>query len=285
MNTSKVQGFDWGRDWFESPDFPQSNVPNDQCTLWTHGVNNGQAIKAGAVWYRVTGDPRDLQSSERAHHVLTTFHGQATGMFTCDEHLAGLMPSHGTELCTVVETLFSYENLLSATGNVTYADVMERIAYNALPGELTNDMWAHQYLEEVNQYHAGPITGPLLWQTDGPQSIMFGLEPNYGCCTANHDQGWSKFASRLLYHTLGGGLAVAVYAPFSAKTDIGTVTVSTSYPFSDDINITVVCLAEFPFTFRIPTFASGGAKVTTNVGSAAVPWLWQAAGTDDHPPP
>jgi hypothetical protein len=32
----------------------------------------------------------------------------------CDEHLAGSHPSRGTELCTVVETMFSYEvSLLS----------------------------------------------------------------------------------------------------------------------------------------------------------------------------
>ncbi len=251
-------------------------MPNDQCTLWTHGVNNGQAIKAGAVWHRVSGDPADMATSDTAHKVLTAFHGQATGMFTCDEHLAGRMPSHGTELCTVVETLFSYETILSVSGNLTYADLLERIAYNALPGELTNDMWAHQYLEEVNQFHADPIQGPVLWQTDGPQSIMFGLEPNYGCCTANHDQGWSKFADRLLLRLPEEqGLVVAIYTPFSAKTDLGTIEISTDYPFDDVINITVACAASFLLKFRIPTFADGGATVTTgNITDSEMPGTW-----------
>ena len=37
------------------------------------------------------------------HHI-----GMPGGQFSCDEHLAGPMPSHGTELCTIVETTYSY---------------------------------------------------------------------------------------------------------------------------------------------------------------------------------
>ena len=30
-----------------------------------------------------------------------------------------------------------------------------------------------------------------MWQTDGPDSTGFGVAPNFGCCTANLNQGWS----------------------------------------------------------------------------------------------
>lgn len=48
---------------------------------------------------------------------LDEYHGQASGVFGCDEHLAGRMPSRGTELCTVVETMFSYETLFEIQGD------------------------------------------------------------------------------------------------------------------------------------------------------------------------
>ena len=48
---------------------------------------------------------------------IDEYHGQASGVFGCDEHLAGRMPSRGTELCTVVETMFSYETLFEIQGD------------------------------------------------------------------------------------------------------------------------------------------------------------------------
>ena len=45
--TNLPQGFDW-EEWFGGPDFPTGPVVS--LSMFTHGVNNGQAIKSGAVW-------------------------------------------------------------------------------------------------------------------------------------------------------------------------------------------------------------------------------------------
>ena len=80
-------------------------------------------------------------------------------------------------------------------GDPTLGDRLERIAFNALPGTFTDDMWAHQYNQEPNQVEVSLHRKPCT--TDGPESNLFGLEPNFGCCTANFHQGWPKFTTSL----------------------------------------------------------------------------------------
>jgi len=82
-------------------------------------------------------------------------YGMASGMFCADEILCEppeqKMPSRGTELCAVVEAMFSYTTMFSVHGDVRFADRAERISYNALPATWASprggDMWAHQYLQ------------------------------------------------------------------------------------------------------------------------------------------
>ena len=89
--------------------------------------------------------------------------------------------------------------------------VSRRLRSNALPGTFTDDMWAHQYNQEPNQVEVSLHRKP--WTTDGPESNLYGLEPNFGCCAANFHQGWPKFAGSLWMASHDGGLVAAVYSP------------------------------------------------------------------------
>ena len=51
------------------------------------------------------------------------------------------------------------------------------------------------------------------WSTNKDNSNVFGLEPNFGCCTANMHQGWPKFVESLWMASPEGGLAVVAYGP------------------------------------------------------------------------
>ena len=53
--------------------------------------------------------------------LLDRHHGQVTGMFTGDECLAGKNPLQGTELCSVVEFMYSLEHLFSVFGDPFFA--------------------------------------------------------------------------------------------------------------------------------------------------------------------
>ena len=58
-------------------------------------------------------------------------------MFTGDECLAGSNPIQGTELCAVVEFMYSLEHLFSVFGDPAFGDRLERVAFNALPATFT----------------------------------------------------------------------------------------------------------------------------------------------------
>ena len=56
-----------------------------------------------------------------------------------------------------------------------------------------------------------------VWTHDGPDAELYGLAPNYGCCTANFNQGWSKFAHMVVFTSQDGGVAVGSYAPLKVE--------------------------------------------------------------------
>jgi uncharacterized protein len=245
--------------------------------LATHGVNNGQAVKAGPVWSLVSGSSRDRSAALTMISELNKYHGLPNGMFSCDEHLAGLNPSQGSELCTVVEYMFSLEQSLAICGDPPLGDRLEQLAFNALPGAFTDDMWAHQYNQEPNQVECSLHHKP--WTTDGPESNLYGLEPNFGCCTANFHQGWPKFTASLFMlsgaqdNPAEDGLVAAAYAPCEVSAMIrGTavrVIEETNYPFHGSVRFTVLPASpeSFPMQFRIPAWAAG-ATILVN-GQAA----------------
>eukprot|EP01116_Phalansterium_solitarium_P013518 TRINITY_DN30900_c0_g1_i1.p1 TRINITY_DN30900_c0_g1~~TRINITY_DN30900_c0_g1_i1.p1 ORF type:complete len:747 (-),score=282.91 TRINITY_DN30900_c0_g1_i1:136-2376(-) len=256
-----ANGGDW-KTWYDTDAFPTGVTCAPQpCSLLTHGVNNAQALKSEAVWYRQSSDVTDIDSTYVRLAKLDRYHGAPSGVFQADEHLAGLMPSHGTELCAVVETSFSHAVIGDILGDPIFFERAEKVAYNAIPATMTKDMWAHQYLQQSNEMNA-VVSDPHVWVTDGPDSTLYGLEPNYGCCTANMHQGWPKFAQRLIKATPSGGVAVTMWGPATAKLTLlgsgaaASVEVVTDYPFGDDATVTVQAPVGIVVQLRVPSWAT-----------------------------
>jgi hypothetical protein len=254
------QGFDWRAHFKHFPYWDKVHrIERDQST---HGVNVAMGLKAHGIWSRQSGDLSDRDASLRMLDLLDRYHGQATGMYSCDEHLAGQSPSQGSELCAVVEAMFSLEMLLAATGEPFLADCLERLAYNALPATMTPDLWAHQYDQQVNQVVCG-VLEQYPWTSNGPESNVYGLQPNFGCCTANLHQGWPKLVAHLWMRSDDGGLAGLVLGPCTVRTTVQDVAVEidveTVYPFDGAIRLTVRVSApvRFPLRVRIPVWAEG----------------------------
>lgn len=253
------QGHDWQAQYANFKD--TDKVGKKEAGQYTHGVNTAMALKASAVWYEITGSKSDRDAAWQMHRELDRFHGLPNGIFSADEHLAGLNPSQGTELCTVVEAMFSLETEIAVLGDPAFADRLEKLAFNPLPGTFTTDMWGHQYDQQPNQVSV--TLSDRDWTTNGSESNLFGLEPNFGCCTANMHQGWPKFAASLWMASPNDGLVAVAYSPSEVHTTIRKVPVSitedTEYPFRDQVRFTVnpATPAAFPIQFHIPAWAAG----------------------------
>jgi hypothetical protein len=259
-----------GHDWeAQFADFRYTGkTAKTEGTLANHGVNNAMAMKAAGVWWLLTGEKQDRESLSQMLTALDRYHGQPNGIFSADEHYAGLDPSQGTELCAVVEAMFSLETDISILGDPSLGDRLEKIAYNALPGTLTGDLWGHQYDQQANQVMVSVAN--RRWSTNGPDSNLFGLQPNYGCCTANMHQGWPKFAAHLWMATADGGLVAVAYGPSDVSTQVAegvpmSIAETTDYPFRETVNLKVKTPqpVKFPLVLRIPGWAAG-ATVAVN---------------------
>jgi len=241
--------------------------PIPDMAMQTHGVNNAMALKAAPIWWLVSGQARDRAALYDQLHALDKYHGLPNGMFSGDEHFAGPDPSQGIELCAVVESMFSYETAFAIFGDARLADRLERITYNALPATLSNDMWSHQYDQQPNQIAC--TRAHRQWSTNGDDSNLFGLEPNFGCCTANLHQGWPKFISSLWMASKDGGLVVTAYAPSEVKTAVRgrevMIREETEYPFRNTVRLTVIAdgARQFPLLLRLLGWAKS-ATITVN---------------------
>lgn len=237
-------------------------------TLWrrqtqfdhrVHVVNVAMGIKEPALYYRCSHDPVHRDAAISGIRSLMQHHGQAHGMFSGDEWLAGTDPSQGVELCAVVEYMYSLEQLIQVFADGRFGDILERVAFNALPATISADWHGHQYDQQVNQIMC--TLAERIWTENGDDANLFGLEPNFGCCTANMHQGWPKFAARLWMATADGGLAAVSYAPCQVTTQVAdgvsmTLTVDAQYPFRDCIRIQIQVAKPvvFPLKLRLPSW-------------------------------
>lgn len=224
--------------------------------LWrykTHIVNLAMMLKAEAVSCELLGEAY-TDRAEQFRSILDKYNGTAFEGFTGDECLSGLSPIQGTELCAVVEQMYSYEQLFAYTGENKWAERLEVLAFNALPATLSEDMWSHQYDQMVNQMACQTLLPLPHFGTNGPRAHLFGLEPNFGCCTANFSQGFPKLALSVLMHR-DNTIINSLLLPCKLETDGITITLTTDYPFENSAHYHIKAAKDFDFIIRIPSFA------------------------------
>lgn len=258
------QTFAW-TDWFESRDWVINAAAqqNDNNWMHRHAVNLGMGLKAPVIYYQSQKDPRYLAALKRGFSDLMLLHGLPMGIFSGDENLHGNAPTQGIELCAIVETMFSLEQAIAVTGDNYYMDALERMTFNALPAQTTDDYNAKQYFQMANQIQVSRGVYDFELPFDRGMNNVFGAESGFTCCLANMHQGWTKFTTHLWYATPDNGLAALIYSPCKVTAKVGdgtqvTVNEETDYPFGNRINFTI-SLAQnttFPLELRIPKWCN-----------------------------
>ncbi len=255
--TTYYEKFPWDSAAASDKKIPHDGTPEG---MTAHGVNNAMAIKYPGLWYQQSKEERYKNAVYSGIEKYDKNHGQAAGKFSADEHLAGNSPSQGTELCTVVESMFSLEELYAIFGDSRFADRLELLSYNALPGATTPDIWSHQYDQQSNQVLVSAAKRD--WSSNDDYSNIYGLMPNFGCCLANMHQGWPKFVANMWMATNDNGLALVAYGPCVVKAKTGNgnevvITEETDYPFKGSVKLTLSSskTVKFPIDLRIPSWA------------------------------
>jgi len=244
--------------------------PLNKWSQETHIVNIAMMFKFEAVCCSLLGEKYECKA-EKLWEFLEKYNGTVYGAFTGDECLSGKYNNQGTELCSIVELMYSCEILYAVTGKEVWAERLEKLAFNALPATISDDMWTHQYDQMANQIACVRFPGRSLFRTNNNEAHLFGLEPHYGCCTSNFNQGWPKLAMNVFLKTKKG-IKASLMLPAIVETEINgafvKISTETEYPFrflcKYRVEVSKPC--EFEFKIRIPEWAK---KVRCNGESVA----------------
>ncbi|MBD3265351.1 hypothetical protein GF373_01665 [bacterium] len=224
-----------------------------------HCVNLAMGLKQPVIYYQQHPEDKYIDAAKTAFRDIRRFHGQPQGMYGADELLHGRVATQGSEFCSTVEMMFSLENLIRITGDVEFADHLEKVAFNSLPTQANDEFTAKQYYQQPNQVLI--TKGYRNFYTDNPYRIVYGLLTGYPCCTTNMHQAWPKFTQHLWYASADNGLAAMAYSPCAVKALVADgrevrIVEETNYPFADTIRFHVECEnpVEFPLHLRIPSW-------------------------------
>ena len=262
-NLIESQSYPWS-EWFGSRDWAiqAATQQNDDHWMRRHAVNVAMGLKSPSMNYQRTKDPKYLKQLRTGFNDLMTLHGLPMGVFSGDEDIHGNAPTQGVELCTITEAMFSLEEIIGITGDIHYMDALERMTFNALPTQTTDDYNAKQYFQIANQVQISRGVFDFSLPFEREMNNVLGMRSGYTCCLANMHQGWTKFASHLWYGTAEKGLAALEFSPNELTAKVGesnseiTIKEVTTYPFEDKISFEFITQRDvaFPLQLRIPSW-------------------------------
>jgi DUF1680 family protein len=252
-----------------------------------HAAHIMEHLRVPLFVYYATGDDKYRVAVENLF-MKTARHTGTTGASIGDEDIRQQIPSPylSQEHCTMFELLNSLQSGVEKTGRADLGDWVEWLAYNAAQGaRLRDDSQASrgiQYQGFDNQYDA------LQKNLGGRCKYSPTREDVAVCCPPTASKIYAYFTDYLwMKEAKGDGLVAAVYAPNTVQTKVRgvpvTIDTDTSYPFEDEVRMTLRTdkPVAFSIRLRIPAWPGNtrvdapGAKVRQENGWQIVTKTWK----------
>jgi hypothetical protein len=224
-----LKGVDIKRDDRVTPEFLMAETPYNM-----HGVTMSEFLKLPILLYAATGNPWYRQLAVSSLDRLYAEDGLPDGLFTSAEWLQGRGIRHSHETCNAIDMSWTLGYFLEILQDARYADMLEKIVFNAGAGSVTQDFKALQYYSSVNQFLA---TGTSNHNKDNYCSTWMAYRPTHQteCCAGNIHRLYPNYAARMWLRGEGEAVA-ALYGPseFLYSEQLSFVE-ETEYPYGETV--------------------------------------------------
>ena len=257
---------DAAEDWFRRHIYFEKFAHESR--VHSHGVTFAEMLKLPALLYKATGREEWMALAQKAMRDVFAANETPNGQVSACEYLSGRDPWEGSETCVAADMLCSLGHFVEifADGRagrplpaaLEAADHMERIAYNALPGAMTKDFTAHQYISLPNQAVATPFSHGSHFFYGEPDWNRYRVCHFAQCCSGNINRAMPLFVQRMWLKRTDGAPVAMLHGPSVVSGEFGcvkyTIKCETDYPFGDRLRYTFHCDGTLgaPFLVRVP---------------------------------
>ncbi|RYV49943.1 glycoside hydrolase family 127 protein [Pengzhenrongella frigida] len=268
-----------------SPSYFQDDIPVREATVWRGHAVRALYLTAAAVDVAVdTGDDDLLAVLEKQWTTSVARRTYITGGMGSRHQDEGfgedweLPPDRAyCETCAGIASNMVSWRLFLATGDVRYADLMERTFYNVIATSPDPDGRAFFYANPLQQRTAGEPTAP---DAVNPRAEGAARAPwfDVSCCPTNVARTlatWQLYAGTV---DDDGTVSVLQYAPSTVRLSLPdgdrlVLEVETDYPRSGIIVVRVEVAPDRPvrLRLRVPSWATGTALVEGGRRTPAAP--------------
>ena len=233
-----------------------------------HGVTAAESLKMLALMYLYSGDPEALFLTKAAFEKVIAKGLMPDGAPVSSEFLGTAEFNSLHETCDISDWTWSMGYCLMATGEPKWADMIERIIFNALPGAVTKDFRQFQYFSSANQILATSTSSHNMLTR-----MSYRAAHDTECCGGNVNRAMPNYVIRqwmsLPASSEHPGVVAVFYGPSELTVEIGgqpvTITQTTDYPFRETITFKVHVKRPvlFDLALRIPAWCKS-ATITVN---------------------